>query len=407
MKLVDCDRNCCGCGACADICPAGAITMQEDQDGFLYPVINYKTCISCGKCIRSCGYRNILAQSENETYIAQSLSTDLSLSSSGGAAAALEKAFLDQGGIVYGSAMEASEKGLSACHIRVDDPKSLEKLCGSKYVQSSTQDIFPLVKKDLAAGHKVLFTGTPCQVACLHGFLGKDAPKLYCLDIVCHGVPNERLFHEYLRREGRRHDGVVMAFHFRDKRKGWKLYGSMTVRDKNGREKEYAFSPEVSSYYYFFLRSYTYRENCYKCPYASAKRQGDITAGDFWCVELVHPELMPANGGDLDMEKGVSVLIVNNARGRELLNACGSGIRLWPSSYEKAAKYNGQLLHPSVPPADRERLQQIIRKEGYGGAERVHRRIYLRIRAAQLARGCVPPFIRHRIRRMLHRGRET
>ncbi|MGN0255650.1 MAG: Coenzyme F420 hydrogenase/dehydrogenase, beta subunit C-terminal domain [Chordicoccus sp.] len=407
MKLVDCDRNCCGCGACADICPVSAIDMQEDSDGFLYPVIDYKKCISCGKCIRSCGYRHILAESENETCIAQSLSTDLSLSSSGGAAATLEKAFLDGGGIIYGSVMETSEKGLSARHIRVDDPKDLKKLCGSKYVQSSTQGIFPLVQKDLKAGKRVLFTGTPCQVACLRGFLGKDEPNLYCLDIVCHGVPNARLFHEYLRIEGSRRGGTVTDFHFRDKRKGWKLYGSMTVRDKNGRDREYAFSPEASSYYYFFLKSYTYRENCYQCPYASAKRQGDITAGDFWCVDLVHPELMPENGGDLDMEKGVSALVVNNARGRELLNRYGSGIRLWPSSYEKAAKYNGQLLHPSVPPADRGKLWQVIRKDGYGGAERMHRRIYLRIKAVQFVRGCVPPFIRHRIRRMIHKGKEN
>lgn len=158
----------------------------------------------------------------------------------------------------------------------------------------------------------------------------------------CHGVPSTKLFHEYISFEEKKLGAAVVDFHFRDKSQGWKLYGSMTL--DNGRTVY--FEPEESSYYQMFLNSYTYRENCYTCPYASDHRPGDITIGDYWCIELVHPELLAENGGPLDHEKGVSCMIVNNDHGQALLGTYGGGILRWPSTYEKASKYNHQFSPP-------------------------------------------------------------
>lgn len=47
-------EECCGCSACYAACPRGAISMREDEEGFLYPFILEEKCISCGSCLRVC-----------------------------------------------------------------------------------------------------------------------------------------------------------------------------------------------------------------------------------------------------------------------------------------------------------------------------------------------------------------
>lgn len=190
----------------------------------------------------------------------------------------------------------------------------------------------------------------------------------------------------------------MVDFHFRDKSQGWKLYGSMTL--DNGRTVY--FEPEESSYYQMFLNSYTYRENCYTCPYASDHRPGDITIGDYWCIELVHPELLAENGGPLDHEKGVSCMIVNNDHGQALLGTYGGGILRWPSTYEKASKYNHQLIGPSQLKPERETVLSLSR-ENYEKVEAWYRRRLIPIRINRAVRAMIPRSIKDIVKAALGR----
>lgn len=397
MELLRNKKDCCGCGACAQICPKGAITMTEDEDGFLYPVVNNEKCVECGMCAKVCAFRHqLLVESEKEVYAAVSGDTDVTQSASGGMFASIAQAVLADGGAVYGCALEYENGQLWPRHICVTETEELIKLKGSKYVQSDLGNAYPDVRRRLEKGQTVVFSGTPCQVAGLKGYLRKDYDNLFTLDLICHGVPSVKLFQDYLTFEGKRLGATIASFRFRDKSTGWKLHGAMDLHD--GRTVH--FEPEESSYYQMFLNSYTYRENCYHCPYACEHRPGDITIGDFWCIELVHPELLTENGGPLDHEKGASCLIVNNEKGRLLLEKYGDGIRRWSSTYENASKYNRQLTAPSAMKPEREQVLALAR-EDYALVEKWYRKRLRPIKIRRAVRAAIPRPVKNIIKKLL------
>ena len=400
MKLAQTKQSCCGCGGCARVCPKGAIAMTPDEDGFLYPVIDGEKCVECGLCEQVCAFgRGDAPESAKEVWAAVSADTDISQSASGGLFASLAQAVLASGGAVFGCAMEYEGGKLWPRHICVTEQADLIRLKGSKYVQSDLGDAYPRIRRLLDQGRTVLFSGTPCQTAGLKGYLRRDYENLYTLDLICHGVPSAKLFQDYIAFEEKRLGSPITSFRFRDKSAGWKLHGAMTLEDG----RTVYFEPEASSYYQMFLNAYTYRENCYHCPYACDRRPGDITIGDFWCVELVHPELVTENGGGLDHEKGASCLIVNNERGRKLLEQFGRGIRRWPSTYEQAAKYNRQLTAPSDPKPQRREVLALSR-EGYEKAERWYRRRLRPIKIKRAIRGAIPRPVKDLLKKICRIG---
>lgn len=391
--------KCCGCTACEVICPQHAIKMVPDDDGFVYPVVDESKCIHCGVCEQVCLFRNDFPdQSAKEVYVAVSRCTNIRESASGGVFAAFAQSVLEQNGAVYGCAMKYENGQLWPRHICVTEEKDLIKLKGSKYVQSDVGDVYADVKKQLETGQKVLFSGTPCQVAGLRGALRKDYENLFTIDIICHGVPSAKLFQDYIAFEEKKRNAKILSFCFRDKSQGWKLHGAMTL---DSGETVY-FEPEESSYYQMFLNSYTYRENCYYCPYASDHRPGDITIGDYWCVELVHPELLKENGGQLDHEAGVSCLIVNNSRGRQLIKKFGTGIETWKSTYEQAALYNRQLLAPVPQKPEREIVLSRCRQD-YEKVDKWYCRRLRVIKIKRSIRAAVPKTVKNLIRKVLRK----
>ena len=391
--------NCCGCGACAAICPKDAITMAPDEDGFVYPIIDGGKCVECGLCEKACAFqKGDTPESAKEVWAAVSGDTDVRQSASGGMFASFAQAVIADGGAVYGCAMEYEDGQLWPRHICVTEQQDLARLKGSKYVHSDLGDSFPDIRSRLEAGQTVLFSGTPCQVAGLRGYLRKDYENLYALDLICHGVPSGKLFRDYIAFEEKKRGAKITDFRFRDKSAGWKLHGAMIL--EGGETVQ--FEPEESSYYQMFLNSYTYRENCYHCPYACDHRPGDITIGYFWCIELVHPELLMENGGPLDHEKGASCLIVNNDKGRALLARYGSGIRRWSSSYENASKYNRQLTAPSAMKPEREEALALSRL-GYEQVERWYRRRLRPIKIKRAIRAAVPRSVKNLIKKALGR----
>lgn len=393
-------KNCSACTACASICPVAAIVMTPDEDGFVYPVVDESKCVHCGLCEKVCAYPEPLPPvSRKEVYAAASVCTQVRESASGGLFAAFAQAVLARGGAVYGCAMCYENGQLWPRHICVTEQRELIRLKGSKYVRSDVSGIFPDVRRRLEEGQTVLFSGTPCQVAGLKSFLRRDYENLFAIDIICHGVPSGKMFRDYVNFEEKKRGEKITSFRFRDKSQGWKLHGAMTLE---GGEQVY-FEPEESSYYQMFLNSYTYRENCYSCPYASHHRPGDVTIGDYWCIDLVHPELLRENGGALDHEAGISCLIVNNERGENLLERFGDGILRFPSTYENAARYNRQLTAPSGLKPERTQVLSMAR-EDYALVEDWYQRRLRKIKAKRAIRAAIPKPVKKLARKLLGRN---
>lgn len=381
---------CCGCGACMNICPKYAISMESNENGFRYPKVDLEKCIDCGLCLQVCSYtKNKTPASRKKAFAAAGVDTDPMQSASGGLFASFAKHILSAGGVVYGCAMLQENNTLHPKHIRVDKESDLPLLKGSKYVQSDIGMAYREVRDDLKSERPVLFTGTPCQVEGLRGFLRKDYDNLYTIDIICHGVPSIQMFRDYLLFVEGKEKKKVVDYKFRDKSGGWKLHGKMVLEAPDGKRETVFFEPEQSSYYQMFLNSYTYRENCYQCPYAGDHRPGDITIGDYWCIDLVHPELLVENAGPFDEKKGISCLIINNEQGQRLVEAFGSGIEKRESSFENAARYNGQLKHPSVLKPEREIALRKYAK-GYDVLDRWYRRKLFPIKVKRTIRAAVP-----------------
>lgn len=365
-------KECCGCGACMNICPKQAITMQEDDYGFIYPSIDHIKCVHCGMCKKVCTYQSEFEKRDViSTYVAAAKEDDiLKGSASGGVFAAIAVEVLKKNGAVFGCSMENNEEIITPKHVRITKIEELIKLQGSKYVQSFIGDTYKLVKKELETGRMVLFSGTPCQVDGLLGFLGKDYENLLAVDIICHGVPSANLFQAYIRNFEKKLRGKIVDFKFRDKTKGWGLRGRVIYRDKSGKLKSRLFPSELSSYFKLFLKADIYRENCYSCKYACEHRPGDLTIGDYWGIRKEHPEYLAANGGYYDVKKGVSCILASTEKGQKFLKELGTGIHMEISEFHKAAEHNEQLKRPSSEGTSREMIFKMYAKGGYEAVEK-------------------------------------
>lgn len=366
-------KDCCGCGACKNICQKNAISMHNDEYGFSYPIIDNEKCINCGMCKKVCAYQNIDETTQpQKAYAAQSKEEKIiSSSASGGVFSAIASMILLDNGVVFGCAMENNSDGINPVHIKVESIEDLKKLQGSKYVQSVTGNIYRQVKAELSSNRPVLFSGTPCQVAALKSFLGnKYYDNLFTIDIICHGVPSTEMFKSYIEYYEKKLNGKITEFKFRDKSKGWGLTGGVNYVTNNGKIKTKYIPKNLSSYTVLFLKSYIYRENCYSCKYASANRPGDITIGDYWGIEKEHPEYLKKNGGCFDEEKGISCLIINNNQGEKLISKYGETLDLKKSEFDNIARWNGQLNSPCEMSDKREEILKLYRSKGYSAVEK-------------------------------------
>jgi len=345
---------CTGCTACAASCPKEAITMQANTEGFLHPYINAAGCNDCGLCCQICPVNNKLIKRTNtglekqreplHVYAAWNLDKTIrSQSSSGGVFTALAENTLYRGGVVVGAAFD---NNVIVRHIIIETSAELQRLRASKYVQSKIPlDLYREIRKLLKQERPVLFSGTPCQVAGVQSFLGKSYSKLYCCDVVCHGVPSPSFFARYVQHNLER--GVDLTnVSFRDKTTGWKK-SCVCHHLKNG--KKILIDPRDDLYMEAFARDYTLRQSCYSCGFTSTHRFGDLTLGDFWGVGKKYPEY------DHD-DKGTSLVLVNTKKGQTWIEACSSNLFCGAADLDTAIDGNPMLARPSNCPPQRSRF---------------------------------------------------
>lgn len=328
IRITD-KSHCCGCNACAEICPKHCIEMKADSKGFLYPQIDADVCIECGLCDKVCPFpiENQIKRDPLTAYAAWSVDRKIHLSSSsGGAAYVFSKYIIEKGGVVYGCCAD----GLDIRHIRVDKVEELYKLQGSKYVQSDVRGIFSQIKTDLRNSLNVLFLGTPCQIAGLKNYIKHVPENLYLVDLICHGVPSLQMLQDHITdiTKGR----IVESISFRK--------GNNYVLNLKGNSWNYSTSSYWKDYFLRgFYGSIINRSSCYSCPFATSKRVSDITVGDFWGLPMI--EKLP-----VEVQDGVSVLLPCTEKGMQLINMVKEHFYLYERTVNEAVVGNTQLRHP-------------------------------------------------------------
>ncbi len=379
MNLYIEKKDCCGCGACSNACPKAAISMQDDEWGFLYPLIDKDKCIDCGKCLKVCPLKNQCPnKQEKECYAASSKNEQyLRASSSGAIFPEIAHYFYQNMGVVYGAAYKRdSSHKLYVTHIRTEDEKELATIQNSKYVQSQMRSVFKDVKNDLMNNRKVLFSGTPCQVAALYSYLGHKHDNLYTIETICHGTPSRKLFQDYLDLMEKKLNGTIETISFRDKKRGWGKTPKIVYRDRDGHKKERVMQFYGSSYFLLFLRGDILRESCYDCIFANEDRVADITLGDFWGIEREHPSYLTNGGGKIDRNKGVSCIIVNSEKGKKLVGDISDRIYIFDSAFSKITPHNLQLIQKFPISINRDKLQKIYKEQGFDALENAAFDIY-------------------------------
>ena len=265
-------------------------------------------------------------------------------------------------------------------------------------------DVYKEIKMQLATGRLVLFSGTPCQVAGVKSFLGKrDYDNLLLADIICHGVPSAKFFNDYIEHLNKKYNIEITDYKFRDKSKGWGMNARLFYRSTKGVMKDKILASGESSYFHYFLKSYTYRENCYYCKYANGNRVGDITIGDYWGVAQVHPEIVEGSKGVFKERDGISCVLVNTDKAKNFLKRIGDGLVLYPSEFKNVALYNEQLVKPCTMSEKRELILKTYEKGGYEEVEKVFKKDLLPRFLFVKFKKVLSPDIKNKIKRIIKR----
>lgn len=389
-------NNCTGCRLCESICPQNAIKMKTGELGVSYPEIDEALCVDCGLCVRTCPVKKDFYNAFDKQKIYAAINKDkdyLLTSASGGVFSALAVKTLENDGVVYGSAMVKDEEDILAVkHLRIDNKKDLHLLQGSKYVQSDMSGVYANIKSDIKGGKNVLFSGTPCQVAALKSLCGTP-DNLVLVEVICHGVPSQQLFTDYLKTFN---SSSIESFKFRIKESGWGLCAQLITANNKKR-----IPCNISSYYKMFLRCEIYRDSCYNCRYATNERVADLTIGDFWGVEKDTTTYSKIKAEGYDVTQGVSCIVCSTEKGMQTL--LKADLELIETDFESISRENGQLVHPSNKPATRETVVDVYNKQGYNGLhKKFNKELGIR-KYLIIIRNKIPPQARFFVKKLLKR----
>lgn len=354
MKKIVSLKTCSGCFACVNACPKGCVIMETDKEGFWYPEIDEKNCINCGLCEKTCPIlKDYEGNLKGRAYACINKDENIRMqSSSGGVFTLLAEYVLEKGGVVFGAAFDEE---FAVQHIAVDNIEDLEKLRGSKYLQSKIGDTYKQAKILLDGGRWVLFSGTPCQTSGLKSYLGKDYENLIMQDIICHGVPSPKVWERYVKfREAKAASQTRRTF-FRDKKYGWKMY---SILFDFANSTEYIKILPQDFYMRAFLANLCLRSSCYECHSKSLNRESDITLADFWGIENVAP--------DMDDDKGTSLVFVNSVKGENLFSSIKEKIIYKEVDIDEAVKYNLSAYRSVTEPSKRRKFMKDIFEKDFG-----------------------------------------
>ncbi|WP_196001874.1 Coenzyme F420 hydrogenase/dehydrogenase, beta subunit C-terminal domain [Clostridium sp. 1001271B_151109_B4] len=326
---------CHGCHGCFNVCPKACISMEIDNEGFWYPKVDKKICINCNLCEKVCPIINTPKREESNSLSYACKNKDESIrldSSSGGIFTLLCEYVIKNDGIVFGAAFD---KDFNVYHCYSETLEGCAKFRGSKYVQSIIGNTYKQVKNFLKEGKIVLFSGTPCQVSGLDTYLMQKYENLIMIDIACHGVPSPLVYRKYIDNIKNLNNSKIKNIQFREKSNGWKDY-NFKVTFKNG-----SFIQKMTDNIYMkgFLQDLYLRPSCYSCEFKKPMTSADITLADYWGVQNIHR--------DFDDDKGVSLVLINSDKGKDVLNNISEKMDIIKTDYDFAINNNPSIITPA------------------------------------------------------------
>ncbi len=328
--IICSEDKCFGCGACAAKCPTNCIEMKVTENGFDFPFVDTSRCVNCNACIKVCPAINTPElKIPQKTYAGWAIDEEVHRSSSsGGVSDVIVRKIIDNGGIAFGAVMN-DDFSVNHCVAKsLNESKAFKK---SKYVWSHTLNTYKHVKEALESDCIVLYTGTPCQIAGLKSYVG-DNNNLFCVDLVCHGTPSEKLLCQHIKEIEKKSNKTADEVLFRNN--GLKLslcQGDICFYSRKSTE---------DLWYIGFLKGLFYKQACYSCPFAKKERVSDITLGDFWGLNDVEIQTQAKHG--------VSLILVNTEKGEKLLELISDCVILHEQPLKKAVSGNKQLRMPST-----------------------------------------------------------
>ncbi len=335
-------EDCNGCNACGDICPEKSITFITDIEGFWYPKIDKDTCTKCGLCSKICpelhpNSHKKEIKKEPEVYAAYSLDDVVRVdSTSGGVFSVLANRVFSENGYVGGAVFNSN---YSVSHIVTNNRLRLSEIRSSKYLQSNSEGYYNSVKECLKSGEKVLVCATPCQIAGLKLFLGKEYNNLLTCDFICRGVNSPKVFHKYMEMQEKQYKSKAQFIKFKDKTYGWHNF-SMRIDFENGER----YCKDCSSDLFFqgYLKSGNFaRPSCYSCKFKGVEHPSDITLADFWGIENHAPEM--------DQDKGTSLVLINSEKGYDFFMNCKEQMAIKKMQLQNAERGNPAIYHSLKP----------------------------------------------------------
>ena len=364
MPTVICPRErCTGCAACFNACPSECISMDPDQEGFLRPVIDQERCDECGACTDVCPILNMGRPDETRkpgVYACWDKDDAVRFrSASGGAFSAFASSTLGENGIVFGAAYDGNMK---VGHVGVTQKGELPRLRGSKYVQSDVVRVYTEIRSFLKQGRKVLFSGTPCQVAGLKAFIGGPDDNMLTCDLLCKGVPSPGLFEKYVSNLEQRFRGKLVTLNPRHKLLGWKLPSTKAVF-ADGRE--FVLSGLDDAFMFGFANNTTLREACYQCPYSNNVREGDVSLGDFWGIGEGDPF-------HHDTRNGVSLVLVNTEKGHVFFGDSTGNLYVEQRTLAEARQRQRVMKQPVREPKERKAVFADYQRLGFDELAKRH-----------------------------------
>lgn len=343
-------KDCCGCNACGDVCAPRAISFVTDGEGFRYPEVDVEKCVDCGLCGKVCPVLQVQELKKNDLpqsvcYAAEHKNLEVVFdSTSGGMFSALADAVYKNGGYVGGAVF--AEDCRSVRHFISGDKADLPRLRSSKYLQSSLEGFYQQVKALLREGKQVLVCGSPCQMAALRAFLGRDYENLIIADYICRGINSPKVWGKYLDSFEERYGSKVVSCKAKSKEYGWRnLTQKVTLADG----KSYYETKDQSNFTMGYLRTGVFcRPSCYDCKFKGYPRIADITLADFWGIEKVD--------SSLEKDLGTSLVMLNSRKGEAFFETVKPRINCVPVPFGSIEAGN-RSLNLSVEPPRVDRAQ--------------------------------------------------